>query len=190
MAVCDVCGVEYDYPGETISLYSAKLIERKVIGKRMSTRRVSSEYNQITPVSVTVCRRHHRELITQRIMPGIIVFVIFMIPVMFIISRFYHFEGDSLIILYGISIVISLFLMSWVLTLISLEGLVATALTIRDKRKGLGVEYLTEKKYRRVSGPPNPGLIGWSRSLLSGRKVEPPARSQPASQKLVHKSKK
>jgi hypothetical protein len=156
----------------------------------MSARRIASEYSQIKPVSVTVCKRHRKELFSQRIMPGIIVFIILMIPILFILSTIFPFGKDSPFVLYGISVLIALFLMSRVVRLISLEGLVATALSIRDRRKGLNIEYLTEKKYQRITGGTNPGLIGLARSILAGRKAQNPAAPQPNRSKPVKKTRK
>lgn len=168
MSSCDVCGKEYEYPGEAINLYRARLVERKSSGKSYGMRRVSSNYDKFWPVTVTVCKRHGKELFTQRLFPGFLVFILAMLPVAFILGKIYPFAGSTLWILYLLAAIISIGISLTAVRLISLPGLVATALTIQERRKGNIVEYITPKKYQRITHP-SPGLLAIARSMLPER---------------------
>ncbi len=151
MPTCDVCGNEINDRCETVSLYKARLVSRSVTDKRLNTARISSTYDHFQPVEVTVCPRHRRELFIQRIMPGLISFIILYFPVLFVVSRIIPVtaggESTPFLITAGFTLVFMLLLVR----MISLDGLVAAALSVQEKRKKTGYEYLTVKKHRRIT---------------------------------------
>ena len=93
MPTCDVCGNEINDRCETVSLFKARLVSRSVSDQRLNTARISSTYDRFQPVEVTVCPRHRRELFVQRIMPGLISFIILYFPVLFLVSRSHPVRG-------------------------------------------------------------------------------------------------
>ncbi len=162
MAECDACGKEFDYTGEKVRLYSSKLLERVISDKKLATAKVSSSYGQFKAVEVTVCRRHRWELFIQRLMPGLISFLILYLPIVFIISRFYRFEGVMLRWLYGVSAVITLGLVVVIVRTISLDAIIATILTTRSRQNGENIEYLTSRKFERLThAGESSGILGY-----------------------------
>ncbi|MCL4562813.1 MAG: hypothetical protein M1281_19640 [Chloroflexi bacterium] len=156
MLTCDVCGREIDNEGEKVHLYTAKLISREVGDRVLVTSKTTSAFKDFRPVEVTVCPRHRRELFVQRLMPGVIIFVIFFIPIFFFTVKLPRIFLGPIPLQYLAGVIIDLVLVFFVVRLIQLDGLVAASLTIQEKRKKTGIEYLTEKKYQRALGTKRP----------------------------------
>ena len=151
MPTCDVCGNEINDRCETVSLYKARLVSRSVTDQRLNTARISSTYDRFQPVEVTVCPRHRRELFVQRIMPGLISFIILYFPVLFVVSRVIPFAAGGGAYPFLVTAGITLVFMVLLVRMISLDGLVAAALSVQEKRTKSGYEYLTVKKHRRIT---------------------------------------
>ncbi len=150
MLTCAVCGKEIENEGEKIHLYTAKLLSREVTNQMLVTAKTSTAFKDFRPVEVVVCHRHRRELFVQRLMPGVIVFVILFIPIFFFTYRLPRIFWGPVPVQYLAGVIVDLILVSFFIRLIRLDGLVATALTIQEKRKKSGIEYLTERKYQRA----------------------------------------
>jgi len=151
MPTCDVCGNPIQDRGETVQLYKARLVSRSVSDRRLNTARISSTYDHFQPVEVTVCPRHRRELFVQRIMPGVITFILLYFPVLFVVSRVIPFGAAGVAQPFLVTAGITLILTLLMIRLISLDGLIAAAMSIREKREKTGYEYLTVKKHRRIT---------------------------------------
>lgn len=150
MLTCDVCGKEIENGGEKVHLYTAKLLSRDVSEPVLTTSKTTSAYKDFRPVDVLVCRRHRWELWVQRLMPGLIIFVILFIPIFFFTIKLPRIFLGPVPLQYLAGVIVDLIFVSFIIRIIRLDGLVATALTIQEKRKKSGIEYLTESKYQRA----------------------------------------
>jgi hypothetical protein len=191
MAVCDLCGKEYDNPGEKVVIYATRLLEHQVTDKHLLGTKTATKYSHFTPVTFTICQRHRRELFLQRLMPGLFSFLIVFPIIAFVISLLYHFQGVWLRLLYGITFVISIGIALWVVRLISMDGLVATGASNIERQKGTAVEYVPARKYLFITqGSQKPGLLNWMRKtfsfLIPGNRVD----SLPSTVQQTHRSKK
>jgi hypothetical protein len=147
MPVCDVCEKELTPKWDTLHLYVGK-VGQHTLSKSMLSTQSATTFERFKPVDVTVCSRHRKELFRQRIMPAVISFVLLFIPIGFLISLAAKLVSITQITQYVITALIAA-LLSYLLTRqITYDGLVAILMTRQSR--GLGVEYLTEKKFKNL----------------------------------------
>ncbi|HZW03176.1 MAG TPA: hypothetical protein VFF68_04575 [Anaerolineaceae bacterium] len=180
MTLCDVCGKDTNGKSDQIRLYTARVkghaVERGlplVGGEKMTT-----TYERFQPLEVTVCRRHRLELVKQRFMPGLIAFVVLYLIVSSAFWAIFRTFGGSQFLSFGLALVVALALVYLVLRLISYDGIVAMLMTQRDRPLKLGLVYLTERKYQRLTA----GAA--QKPAANGRK---PGKSAEAKQKKAQK---
>jgi hypothetical protein len=191
MAVCDLCGKEYDYPGEKVVVYATRLLEHQVTNKQLLGTKTATKYSHFSPVTFTICKRHRRELFIQRLMPGLFSFLIIFPIIAFIISLLYHFQGVWLRLLYWITFVASIGIALWIVRLISMDGLVATGASNIERQKGTAVDYVPARKYLFITqGAQKPGLLSWARRTFSFLVPGNHNASQPAVGSQTHRAKK
>lgn len=151
MSTCDVCGKELTPKVDTVRLYAGKVIKRAVSeNKVMGPGQLSTAFENLQPVEITVCSRHRWELFKQRIVPGVICFVILFFPLLFIVGNLLKLVDAPLPVQYYLTFPIDLLVSALLTRLISYEALLAAGMNLRERRKGTGIEYVTEGKYRRM----------------------------------------
>ena len=152
MADCDVCGAVNVKKSDCVQLYTAKLIKREYSKSQVGSRKTTANYDHFRPVSVTACSKHKRELTKQRILPGVIVFVLLVIPILFLL-KLVPGIGSSLAYQLPIALLITGMLTQQIIqVLVRYDNYLALLMTIKEKRAGSDREYLTERKYQRYTG--------------------------------------
>ena len=165
MTLCDVCGKEITGKSDQISLFAARLKERTISGNKglITAEKIESTYDRFEPVTVTVCRRHIKDLILQRFMPAVISFVLIYLIVTTLVGLVLNlFEGVWVMLQFVLAFFISAGLVYLVMQLIPYDGMIAAILTLREKRHKTGIEYMTPRKYQRLTATPKqkPGANG------------------------------
>ncbi len=152
MATCDVCGDVRSDKFEEVKLYTAHLIKREYSKTGLGSRKTMANYERFKPVSINACTKHRKEFAKQQILPGVIVFVLIIIPVLFLL-KLIPGVGSSITIQLPVALVIAFVITVKILQiLVRYDNFIALMMTIKEKRAGSDREYLTEKKYQRYSG--------------------------------------
>ena len=123
---------------------------RKGVSKGKLGTTIASEYSKFTPVVVKVCNRHKRGFWGQRIMPGIIVFLVVMLPIVSLISLIPVWTDANRIYSWLIGFVLSMVVVYFLVRRITYDGYIASVMTIQFKNREEKVEYFGQAKYRRI----------------------------------------
>jgi hypothetical protein len=153
MTLCDVCGKDTNGKSDLIRLYSARVKGHEVEHGLpvVGGEKITTTYERFQPVEVTVCQRHRVELLKQRLMPGVIAFVLLFVTIVSAtLAIFRTFDGNPFVA-YGLAVVVTLGLVYFVLKLIPYDGIIALLMTQRDRPLKLGLVYLTERKYTKMA---------------------------------------
>ena len=148
MEVCDVCEKELGDHFRNVSIYRAHLLRRGVNKGRLGSS-VASEYGKFELVTVKVCRRHLRGFFTQRLIPGIMAFIVILIP---IASLLYLLQiwGSQIALMLLIAAILTLIPVYFLVRRISYDAYIASFMTLQPKNRVAKVEYFGQAKYRRI----------------------------------------
>ncbi len=149
MELCDVCEKDLEHGYQNVSLYSAQLIRKGVSKGKLGTT-VASEYSKFSPVVVKVCSRHKRGFWIQRIMPGVIVFLVVTIPIMTLLSLIPVWTDANRIYSWLIGIALALIIVYFLVRRITYDGYIAGLMTLQVKNREQKVEFFGQAKYRRI----------------------------------------
>jgi hypothetical protein len=149
MEICDVCEKDLTHGYQNVSLYSAHLIRKGVSKGKLGTT-VASEYSKFSPVMVKVCKRHRRGFWIQRIMPGVIVFLVVMLPIMTLLSLIPVWTDANRIYSWLVGFVLSMVIVYFLVRRITYDGYVASLMTVQIKNREQKVEFFSQAKYRRI----------------------------------------
>jgi hypothetical protein len=155
MATCEICGKEAGEQPEVVRLYAAHLAGREVHAEGIeayTAPQIATSYkSKPKVVNVTTCGRHRLDLLKQRVLTGFFVLVLLYLPVLFVVGKItdlFHMAIQAQVIT---AVVVSLAavvaLMIW---LVRYDSLVAVRMTTKSKMEKSDVEYMTERKYRKV----------------------------------------
>ena len=148
METCDVCGKVISGDGEYFSLYKSYLLKRVKI-KGALTSSVASQYAEFRPVKVHICSRHKKNLLSQRLMSGLIVFVVAYIPIMLLLSLLINWtgnEGSRYLITGAISLILAVLMVRR----ITYDGFIASLMTMQSRSREGRDEYFADAKYQRI----------------------------------------
>jgi Cu/Ag efflux pump CusA len=152
MENCDVCGIEANGKTDEIRLYTAQLLKREYSKTGLGSRKTTANYEHFRPVAIHACQKHRREFAKQSVLPGVIIFVLIVIPVLFLLKLIPGI-GSSLAIQLPLALLISLIISLKLLQiLVRYDNFIALMMTIKEKRSGSEKEFLTATKYKRYSG--------------------------------------
>ncbi len=149
MEICDVCEKDLEHGYQNVSLYSATLIRKGVSKGKLATT-VASEYSKFSPVVVRVCNRHRRGFWTQRIMPGVIVFLVVMIPIMTLLQLIPVWTDANRIYSWLLGFVLAMVIVVLLVRRITYDGYIASLMTMQVKNREQKVEFFGQAKYRRI----------------------------------------
>lgn len=158
MAVCDVCGKEITGKSDQIPLFATRLKERSISGNKglITAEKIESTYGGFQSVEITVCRRHYKDLVLQRVMPSVISFVLIYLIIATLVGLVLNlFEGVWAVHQVVISFVLTAAVVYLLIRrIIPYDGMIASVLTLREKRHKTGIEFLTPRKYHRITANP------------------------------------
>ncbi len=149
MEICDVCEKDLEHGYENVSLYSAHLIRKGVSKGKLGTT-IASEYSKFNPIVVKVCNRHKRGFWVQRIMPGVIVFLVVMLPIMTLLSLVPVWTDANRIYSWLVGFVLSMVIVYFLVRRITYDGYIASLMTIQVKNREQKIEFFGQAKYRRI----------------------------------------
>jgi hypothetical protein len=155
MPTCEFCGKEYSGQGDTVDLYRTKLVDKSIETDKKSplgTTTVYKTFDEFEPVKIMVCKRHQKDLWMQRIIPGLILFLFIYLPIQFLVSYPISALNAPTASIFIVAFIISLGLTIFIVTkLVQFDSLIARAMTIQERAADSGVEYMTVKKYHRIT---------------------------------------
>lgn len=155
MPTCEFCGKEYSGQSETVNLYRTKLVDKSIETDKKSplgTTTVYKTFDDFEPVKVTVCQQHQKDLWMQRLIPGLILFLFIYLPIQFLVSYPMSALNAPTVSIFIVAFILSLGLTIFIVTrLIQFDSLIARAMTIQERAADSGVEYMTVKKYHRIT---------------------------------------
>ncbi len=149
MEICEVCEKDLEHGHKNVSLYSAQLIRKGVSKGKLGTT-VASEYSKFNPVVVKVCNRHLRGFWVQRIMPGVIVFLVVMIPIMTLLQLIPVWTDANRIYSWLIGFVLAMVIVFLLVRRITYDGYIASLMTLQAKNREQKVEFFGQAKYKRI----------------------------------------
>ena len=149
MDICEVCGKDLDHGYQTVSMYTAKLLRMGVSkGKLGST--VASEYGKFSQIEVKVCNRHKWGFWIQRFMPGLLVFIVAMIPLVSLVSLIPVWTVENRPYSWLVGFILSLVVVYFLVRRITYDAYIASLMTIQVKNREQKVEFFGQAKYKRI----------------------------------------
>lgn len=156
MPTCDLCGKDLGERSEDLRLYTGHLVSRTVQAEGIeayTAPKIETQYsNKLRPLTVRVCRRHRMDLLKQRAITGFFVFIVIFLPVLFVFGKLTSLVHLSIYYQVAISFALSIILDIFIVRTIRYDSLIAVRLTTRAKQEKSDLEYLTERKFRKITG--------------------------------------
>jgi hypothetical protein len=155
MATCEICGKETGEKPEVIRLYAAHLVGREVQAEGIeayTAPKIATNYkNKPKLVNVTVCGRHRIDLLKQRVLTGFFVLVLLYLPILFVVGKItdlFHIALQAQVIT---AVVLSLAaVIALMIGFVRYDSLVAVRMTTKSRMEKSDMEFMTERKYRKV----------------------------------------
>ncbi len=155
MATCEICGKDTGDQPEVVRLYTAHLVGREIHAEGIeayTAPKIATSYkNKPKTVNVTVCRRHRFDLFKQRALTGFFVLVLLYLPILFVVGKItdlFHMVIQAQVIT---AVVVSLVAVTALMIgFIRFDSLVSVRMTTKSKMEKSDVEYMTERKYRKM----------------------------------------
>lgn len=156
MPPCDVCGKDLGERSDDLRLYAGHIVSRKIQAEGIeayTAPKIETQYSKKPrPLTVHVCRRHRMDLLKQRAITGFFVFILVFLPVLFVFGKLTGLVHLSIYYQVAISFVLSIVLDVFIVRTIRYDSLIAVRMTTRAKQEKSDLEYMTERKFRKMSG--------------------------------------
>lgn len=147
---CELCGKDASEKSETLSLYRGKLVSRDVSTAEFHSTRAVSTYEGFDPVNVRVCNRHIANLWTQRLIAGLIAFLLLYFPILMLVGWILSNIPQAITLQFIVSFIIAFVLVALIVRGVRYDAFIASMLTLKENSHQAGYEYFTEKKYQRL----------------------------------------